>query len=60
MGTYIRGIPNDLVLDFFPSFQTLFNQDLRTQTQTPGRQISQFLLVMCETGTETTEGECGS
>jgi hypothetical protein len=49
--TYVGGIPHNLVLDFLPSFQTLLNQDLGTETQTPSGQIPQFLLIMGETGT---------
>jgi hypothetical protein len=58
--THIRSVPNDLVFDLFPALQTLLDQDLRTQTQTPSSQIPQLLLVVCETRSKTTKRESRS
>lgn len=55
--THVGGISNDFILDLFPALQTLLNQDLRRKTQTLGGQVSEFLFIVRETGTETTEGK---
>ena len=55
--THIGSITNDFIFDLFPSLETLLDQDLRTQTERFGTQVPQFLLVVCETGSETSKRE---
>lgn len=47
--TNIGSITDDLVLDFLPAFQTLLNQDLRTERQRLGSQVSELLFIVGET-----------
>jgi hypothetical protein len=58
--THISSIAHDLVFNLFPPLQTLFNQHLRAQRQTLGREVAQLFLVVCETGTETAERKGGT
>ena len=53
--TYIRAITNDLVLEFLPALHTALNEELRTQTETLGGQISEFVWVVGKTATKTTQ-----
>lgn len=53
----IGGIPNDLVLNFLPSLEGLFNQDLGTQTEGFGTEVSKFFPVMSETRSKSSKRE---
>ena len=56
----IGGVSHDLVLDLLPSLQTLLNEDLRGEGEGLGSQVSELLLVVRESGSETSQGEGGS
>lgn len=57
MPTYICRVTNNFVLEFLPTLHAPFDQDLRTETETLRREITQFVRVVCETRAETTQRE---
>lgn len=58
--THVGSISHDLVFHLLPPLQTLLNEHLGTEREGLGGQVAQLLLVVRESGTETTEGEGGT
>ena len=58
--THISGITNDFILQLLPSLHTAFNQNLRAQTQTFGREITQFVRVVGEAASKATQSKSRS
>ena len=56
--TIIHTVSYNFIFNFFPTFHTTFNQDLRAQAQTLCFKITKFIRVVCKTGTESTESKC--
>ena len=56
----VGSITNDLVLELLPSLETLLDENLGTETETLGGEIPKLVLVLCEAGAESTEGEGGA
>ncbi|GKT75685.1 hypothetical protein ColTof4_08108 [Colletotrichum tofieldiae] len=48
-------VTDDLILNLLPALQRLLDQDLGRQSQGAGSHVAKLLLVVCETGTQTTE-----
>lgn len=58
--TYVGSVSDNFVLDFFPSLEGFFDEDLGTQRKTLSREISELVLVVGEARTKTSEREGGS
>jgi hypothetical protein len=56
----VCGITDDLVLELLPSLETLLDQDLRAETETLGGEITELLLVLGKSRSESSEGEGGT
>jgi hypothetical protein len=46
--THISSVPDNFIFEFFPAFHTLFDEDLRTETETFGRKIPQLVGIVRE------------
>ncbi|KAH3666829.1 hypothetical protein OGAPHI_003278 [Ogataea philodendri] len=53
--TVVESITNNLVFNFFPSLHGLLDQDLRRSSEGLLTELDQFLLVISETGSKTTQ-----
>lgn len=55
MGAHIGTVPNDFVFQLFPSLHTALDEELRTQAETLGGQISELFWVVGESTAKTTQ-----
>ena len=56
----VCSVSDNFVLDFLPAFERLLNEDLGTQTEGLGGQVTEFVLVVGETRAKTTKREGGT
>jgi hypothetical protein len=58
--TVVVGVTNDLVFDFLPALERLLDKDLRREGKRSSGHVAELLLVVGETGTQTTESIGGT
>ena len=53
--TVVVGVTNDLIFEFLPALERLLDKDLRGEGKRSSGHVAELLLVVGETGTQTTE-----
>jgi hypothetical protein len=56
----VGGVTDNLVLELLPSLERLLDEDLRGEGERFGGKVTELVLVLSETGSESTEGEGGT